>query len=195
MPDMILDGAGQGYRAKVSSSNRLQVDSVSDSVQHDISWRLGQAYQVIGTVTLTSGIVVVLHITNVSSTHGVVVTYIRHQILDQAGGTGFPNASNYYRIALGRKYVSGGSTVTPINLNQGSGNIAEVTAYDSGPTLDGTALEIDRYYTKAEGDMNLFNKEGSVVVAPNRTLELAYVGDHSSGTLYTRLSFLMKEIT
>ncbi len=39
----IEDGAGTGNKAKVNAFNRLEVESVSDSVQHDLSVRLGQA--------------------------------------------------------------------------------------------------------------------------------------------------------
>ena len=83
---------------------------------------------------------------------------------------------------------------TPVNVFAGSGNDAEVTAYQGAPTLAGTATEIDRWYTKAEGDMHAFNKEGAVIIGPNRTMELSYVGDQTNGILYTRLSFIMKEM-
>ena len=193
MPDMIVDGTGKGYRAKVSSSNKLEVIAISDSIQHEVSQSQGQAYQVIGIATLSSGRTVSLHVSNSSSTRSLVVTYVRHQIIDHSGGTTFPNASNYFSLALGRVYVSGGATVTPVNLNQGSGNNAEVVAYQTNPTLSGTVFEIDRWYTKAEGDMNAFIKEGSIVVQPNRTIELAYVGDQTGGIIYSRMSFLMEE--
>ncbi|KKM87174.1 hypothetical protein LCGC14_1271620 [marine sediment metagenome] len=189
---MIRDGTGKGYLVQVTSTNRLAVEAISKSLQHEISENKGQAYQVIGMATLASGTVISLHILNTSSTRNLVVTYIRHQIIDESGGTALPNASNYFRIAFNRTFSSGGSTVTPVNLNQGSGNEAEVTAYDTNPTLAGTAKEIDRWYTKAEADMNTFNKEGSIVIQPNHTMELAYIGDQTSGTLYTRLSFLME---
>lgn len=151
----------------------------------------GEAYQVLGTTTLSSGTVPILHIANNSAIKDVVVTYIRHQILDNSGGTDFPNVSNYFKIAFGRTYVSGGTEVDPVNLNTESGNEAEVTVYDSGPILTGTAREIDRWYTKEEGDMNVFNKEGSVVLGRNGTLELSYIGDQSAGIVYVRLSFIM----
>ncbi len=93
---------------------------------------------------------------------------------------------------MNRTRASGGSEVTPVNLNQATGNAANVTAYAGNPTLEGTALEIDRWYTKSEGDMHVFNKEGSVILQPNRTIEFSYVGDQTSGKFYARLSFLMK---
>ena len=193
MPDTIKDGSS-GNVAKVDSSNRLHTRSRSDSIQHAISDEQQEAYQCIGEADLAAGIVVVKHIKNTSSDKKMVITYIRHQIVIASGGTVFPNASNYFRIALNRTYVSGGSEATPVNVYVGSGNGAELTVYTGNPTLTGTALEIDRWYTKAEGDMSTFRKEGAVIIPPNRTLELSYVGNHSSGLIYCRLSFLMDEI-
>lgn len=194
MSEQILDGTGTGNKAKVGSDFRLHVQSKSESLQHLISQEDEQAYQCIGTATLASGIVVVLHLKNTSSDRNLTITYIRHQILDPSGGTSFPNASNYYKIALGRTYVSGGSTATPVNVFAGSGNTAEVTAYQGGPTLTGTAAEIDRWYTQNEGSMNVFSKEGAVIIPPNQTIEMAYIGDRTGGTVYARISFLMEQV-
>lgn len=194
MTDTIKDGGGSGRQAKVNKDNKLEVVSESESIQHSISDQKRQAYQCIGIATLAAATVVVLHIKNISSDKNLVLTYIRHQIIDNSGGTAFPNASNYFRIALNRTYSSGGSVTTPINVNAESGNAAEVTAFQAAPTLTGTANEIDRWYTKAEGDMNTFNKEGAVILRAGRTLELSYVGDQTGGTVYARISFLMQEI-
>ena len=193
MPETIRDGKGRGYLAEVDREQRLKVFSTNISIQNYISEFKDQAYQVIGTATLSSGTTVALHIKNTSSDKDMLITYLRHQVIDPAGGTALPNASNYYRLALGRTYSSGGSTATPVNCKGGSGNAAEVVAYQGGPTLAGTALELDRWYTKDEADMNNFNKEGAVILPPSTTLELSYVGDQTSGTLYTRLSFLMED--
>jgi len=188
----IEDGTGLGFSAKVTDENQLKVLSTSESVQHHISENKQQAYQVIGTATLAASTVVGLHVKNTSSDKILTVTYIRHQVLDPAGGTALPNASCYYRIAVGRTLTSGGATATAVNVFAGSGNTAEITATQTAPTLGGTAQEIDRWYTKAEGDMSTFNKEGALILPPGGTIELAYVGDHTSGLLYTRMSFLME---
>jgi hypothetical protein len=191
----IRDGAGNGYLAKVDKDQKLTVYSTSASQQHVVSESAQQAYQVIGTVTPLSGTAPILHIKNTSSTKSIVVTYIRHQVLDPSGGTALPNASCYFKVALGRTYSSGGTEVTPVNVFAGSGNTADVTAYSgaSAITLAGTASEIDRWYTKAEGDMSSFNKEGALIIPPSQTIECSYVSDHTSGTVYTRVSFLMEE--
>jgi hypothetical protein len=195
MTDIIEDGTGKGYKAKVDSKNRLRGYVVASSLQHVISEEDENAYQVIGTATLASGTVTVLHITNNDPDRKLTVTYLRHQVVGASGGTAFPNTSNYFSIRLGRTYSSGGSTAIAINVSSGSGNTAQITAYQGAPTLTGTANEIDRWYTKADGDMNTFNKEGSLIIPPNKTIEISYIGDHSSGTIYARLSFVMEETT
>lgn len=191
---ILLDGSGSGYAAKVDKFNKIWTYAESGSHQHFVSERDGQAYQVIGEANLAAATVVSLHVTNNSPTQRMVVTYIRHQIVDQSGGTAIPNASNYFRVALGRTYSSGGSAATPVNANEGSSNSADVTAYEGAPTLAGTAKEIDRWHTQAEGDMNRFNKEGAVIIEQGKSIELAYVGDQTSGIIYSRLSFFMEEI-
>jgi hypothetical protein len=191
MGNMILDGTGHGFKARVDGDHRLRTYSKSASIQHVVSEHEQEAYQVIGTATLSSGTVTVLHIKNISSDTNMVVTYLRHQVIEATGGTSFPNASNYFSVRLMRTYSSGGSTATPVNVFGGSGNTAEVTCYQNGPTLVGTAKEIDRWYTKADGDMNTFNKEGALLIPPNQTMEVSYVGDRTGGTVYARISFIM----
>lgn len=194
MPETIRDGQGTGKLAGVTSENRLKTVSKSESLQHLISKDYEQAYQVIGIATLANGTTTALHVKNTSGDKNLIATYIRHQILDPSGGTTLPNASNYFSMAIGRTYSSDGSAAMPVNVYAGSGNSAEVVVYQGAPTLVGTALEIDRWYTKTEGDMSPFNKEGALIIPPNKTFELRYIGDQTSGTIYTRLSFLMEII-
>lgn len=194
MSVQLLDGSGKGNRAKIDVDKRLWVDSRSAALQHEISYIDEEAFQVIGTATLASGTVVPLHITNDNQDKEVVITYIRHQIVDQASGTAFPNASCYFAIRYGTDYSSGGTTATPVNMHIGSSKVAGVTCYQTNPTLSGTAVEIDRWYTKAEGDMNTFNKEGALILKPGQSLDLAYIGDHTSGIVYTRLSFILRKL-
>ena len=187
----IQDGTGSGKWAKVDGDNRLSVYAKSASIQHVVSEHEQEAYQVIGTASLSSGTVTVLHIKNISQDKNMVVTYVRHQLVGASGGTSFPNTSNYFSVSLGRTYDSGGAVATPVNVFSGSGHTAEVTAYQDSPTLAGTASEIDRWYTKSDGDMNTFNKEGALIIPPNATMEINYVGDQTSGTIYARLSFII----
>ena len=189
-----IKSAFTGDSAKVNSNHQLEVNAVNRSIQHFAAVEKGQAYQIIGTATLASGTTAALHIKNTSTDKNLIVTYVRHQIIDAAGGTAFPNVSNYFRAAFGRTYSSGGSTATAINMNQSTGNEASITAFDSAPILSGTALEFDRWYTKEEAEMAVFIKEGAPTLGPNKTIELSYVGDHTSGIIYVRLSFIFLDL-
>ncbi len=192
MPDIIKSG-DSGYTAKVNKDHRLFVRAKVGMNQHVIAEETQQTYQVFGTATLSSGTVIPLHIQNTNADKSLVITHIRHQVLDQSGGTAFPNASNYFSVGMNRTYSSGGSTATPVNTYASSGNTALATVYQDNPTLAGTVSELDRWYTKAEGDMNVWEKWGSVILPPSGTIEFAYVGDQSSGTVFTRVSFYYEE--
>lgn len=189
---LIEDGKGTGIQAKVSHKHRLYVDAKCSSLQHIISEESEGAYQVIGTATAANATVVLLHMTNNDPVDNIVFSYARLQNITLAGGTAIPNAANYFSIRLGRTYDSGGAAVVPVNVHGGSSNIADVTAYQTNPALAGTALEIDRWYPTKDGDIEKYAKEGSVIIPAGQTIEVAYVGDHTSGTLYSRASFYME---
>lgn len=192
MPEMLRDGTGTSTLAKVGLDNRLNTRSLALSLQHIISDDNQRAFQAIGTATLASGTVTALHLKNEHTSFKMVVTYIRHQIIGASGGTSFPNVSNFFKLSLGRTYVSGGTSVSSVNVFGGSPNTSEVTIFNDSPTLAGTEREIDRWYTKADGDMNPLNKEGSLIIPPGETMELSYTGDHTSGIIYSRISFVME---
>jgi len=192
MSTPIKDGTGKGYAAKVDINNRLYVDSRSHTLQHDISHRHQRAFQVRGEATPVSGSATVLHINNGNTTQALVITYLRLQAVGLTGGTAVPDTGNYFDVNFGRTYTSGGSSVTPINAYQGSAKTAtDVTAYDSAPTVGGTALVLDRWYVSADGAMETFIKGGSVVVGPGQNMDITYTGDHTAGIVQARVSFLM----
>jgi hypothetical protein len=189
---IINDGTGGCHAAKVGPDGKLSVLSKNRSLQHAVSEEDQRAFQILTTTNLASGTVVAMHLKNTNEDKNVTFTYIRHQIVGATGGTAFPNVNNYFRVAADRTYDSGGVEITPVNVNIKSGITSGVTAFNGNPTLAGTAQEIDRWYTKANGDMNSFNKEGALILSPNQTIELSYVGDHSGGLIYTRVSFVVE---
>jgi len=188
---IITDATGFGFGAEVNDNNQLSTIAESHSLQHHVSHYQGQAYQVMGSADIASGTVVVLHITNNDSDRDLVLTYIRHQVVDY-GGT-MPAVTSYLQAGYGRTYSSGGAAVTPTNMNTRSSNTADVTVYDSAPTLAGTATYFDRWYTKAEGDMHAWNKEGTVIIGKGHSFELSYVGDSATGIVFARVSFVAQD--
>jgi hypothetical protein len=186
---MILEsGLGNGKLAGVDGDNRLLTASFNIPFQHLIAKDYQKTFQVWGEATLANGTVTPIHIKNNSSDRVYVVTYIRWQVVDQAGGTALPNASNYWQLGFGPTYVSGGTSVTPVNMSSGSNAISSLVAYQANPTLNGSLTVCDKHYAKAEADMNTYNKEGAMLLLPGSTMAAQYVGDHTSGTIYTRIS-------
>lgn len=190
---IINDGTGGCASVKVSPNHKLNVISESRSLQHAASEENKLAFQVLTTTNLASGTVVAMHLKNNNESKNMVFTYIRHQIIGASGGMDFPNESNYFLLAANRIYDSGGVEITPVNVFINSGITSGIIARNGNPTLIGTPLEIDRWYTKADGDMNTFNKEGALILGPGQTIEMSYVGDRTGGILYTRASFIIEE--
>lgn len=187
----IESGTGNGKYAGVNINNRLQVNSVSIPQQHASSKDRNKAFQVWGETTLAAGTVTPLHITNTSTEDTCTVTYIRFQVVDPAGGTAFPSAANYIQIGYGQNHASGGTAVTPVNMAIGSTVTSSVTAHNANPTLSGTLTVFDKEYVKSEGDVERFGKEGALILLPGESMTVQMVGDHTSGTVYSRISFFM----
>ena len=188
----IKDGTGTGNLAKVDVDKRLAVVSTIETEAHFISEEKGQAYATVGTATPASATVVALHVKNTASDKNMTIARIAMQIIDPANGTALPNASNYFRIALDRTLTSGGATVTATNINASSGNAAEATITQSAPTLGGTADEFERWYPKAEADIFVVFFDDAVILGPTNTLEIAFVGDHTAGTIYASILFFLE---
>jgi hypothetical protein len=186
------DGTGTGNKARVTSEKRLSTEAVASPIQHHISHNSEGAYQVSGEATLAAATVSILHIENTSTDNDMIVSYIRLQIVGQTGGTAIPNTSNYFRVSTGRTYASGGALKAPTNVHFGSPKTSEVSVYSSGATLAGTAIEIDRWYPTSDGDRITYTKEGSIIIPRGQTLEMSYIGDHTGGLAYARVSFFMQ---
>jgi len=195
MSGVTIRNPGSGRQAFVSKDGQLLTQSQTLSLQHWISRYRGQTYQVLFTdAGIQSGTNNVGFIRNTSPTLSLVMTYVRLQAVDLAGGTAPPAADNYWSIAYGNTYESGGSLKTAVNSNRRSGNAASVVAYDTNPTLAGTAVEFDRYYVDGESQVS-FNKEGAVILGTDDTLTFRLITDNTSGLGYARLTFLMMDLT
>ena len=187
----IESGTGNGRYAGVSTGNRLEVNSVSIPLQHEASKERNKSFQVWGEATLAAGTVTPLHMTNASTTDTCTVTYIRLQTIDPAGGTALPSAVNYYQLGTGQAHSSGGTAKTPINMAVGSTVTSGVVAHAANPTLTNTLNVFDKEYVKAEAEVSRYGKEGALVILPGESMTVQFVGNHTSGTVYSRVSFFM----
>ena len=185
---IIESGTGNGRLASVDIENRLSVASFNLPFQNVLAKDYQKTFQVWGTADLASGTVTPLHIKNNSSDKVLVLTYLRWQIIDNAGGTAIPNASNYMTFGYGPTYVSGGTASVPTNMSSGSSVLSNMLAYGSNPTLNGATTVFDRHYPQTEGEMHTYAKDGSAQILAGNTFVAQYVGDHTSGTVYVRAS-------
>ena len=186
---IIESGSGNGKIATVDSDNRLSVVSFGLPFQHLIAKDYNKTFQVLGEANLASGTVTPVHIKNNTSDKVLVLTYLRWQVIDPAGGTGLPSAANYMELGFGPTYSSGGTAVTPVNMSSGSSVISGAVAYEGNPTLSGSLTVADRWYPLAEGEMFSYNKEGATIILPGATFAMQFTGDHTSGKVIARVSF------
>ena len=191
----IDSGIGNGFIAGVDKNNRLLVNSVSVALQHSASKLRSKSFQVFGEATLASGTVTPLLITNNSTTETMTVTYVRVQIVDQAGGTALPSAANYFNMGGDLSYGSGGTPKTPVNMSVGSSILSGTTVYQGNPVVSNAVSDMDRYYPTVDGDSQSYSKDGALVVNPGESYAIQFVGDHISGTAYARVSYFMSALS
>lgn len=189
--EVILKNNLNGNTVGVSNNNQLQVVAESKSLQHYISLEEQNTYQVIGTVTIANATTTVLHLKNDDPDKYMVISYIRAQTIDAASGTALPSAATYFDLGYGRTVASGGASVTPVNTNALSGKVASITATANGPTMAGSFTELDRWYCDADAGSVEYNKEGSLILGLDNTFEVRLTSDHTSGTAYVRVTFMM----
>ena len=194
MSIQIQDGKGRGFSAGVTPDNQLTVQSENHPHQHHESAVNGQVYQAsyIMTGLSASATTNVLHIKNNSSVRSLCVTFIR--LSNILAGT-LPAAAANFEIGFGQTYTSGGTLVTPVQVNRGSGNVADATVYGNNPTLGGTFERLDYHTIKASGDDHVYNKEGSVILSQNKTMTIRVNTDTgNTGQAYARVTFMMIDV-
>ena len=105
-----------------------------------------------------------------------------------------PAIAQSFGIGFGRTYSSGGTLTVPVNMNTGSGNVAPVTCYGNSPTMAGTNVEFEKVWNKAEAEVYAYNKGGSILLAPNKTIEFYYIGTATAGRALCLASFYLEPV-
>lgn len=189
---MTIRNTFDGTGANVTKGNQLQTHSESLPQQHYISHNFGRTFQAFGhSGTLEAGIITCLHVKNDDPDRDMVVTFFRAQIIGASGGS-FDALTDYLEFGFGRTVDSGGTAMIPANMNRSSGVAASVTATENAPTMAGTFVPIgDLWHPAASGETALYNKNGSVILGLNDTLEIRYVGTHTAGEIHCRITFMM----
>jgi hypothetical protein len=184
----IEDGKGTGSKMGVNTDNQGLVQAEIHELNHYVSVNRGQVYQTLGEITtIAAATETVLHMRNDSSSKLFVVSFIRLQIAGEANGTALSAVQTYFELGFGRTYASGGVAQVPVNMNQTSGNVAALTAYDESPVLAGTFVQFDKWYAATDA-MLVYSKQGSVILGLNDTLEIRLVTDHTAGNALVRVT-------
>lgn len=170
------------YQAKVRSENH--------ELQHHIAWSTGLSFQAQAVDTgITAKTQTLLHLRNTSSTHLLVVSFIRVQAITNTGSK--PVVGEYFQLGFDETVASGGTAITPRNTNNAdkSGETADVTATGIDPTMAGTFSEIDRWYNVGNAEQS-WNKQGSIILGKNRTFSVRFVSA-GTGEAKARATFMM----
>jgi len=184
MPDIIQDGTGQGYLARVDSTNRLSTKTISTAGQNFYSRRNQDAYQVSTQVNIDTSNQPILFLENISSDKHLVITYIRMM----SAGAAASNETAYFTINVGGTYSSGGAAISPVNMFVGTAKLADTIAYSgSTPLVLSGFTEIDRSHQANE--MVTYNKEGSLVLDTKQAISINHIGSTVAGVAYARISF------
>lgn len=161
MPESIRDGRGKGYLAEVTSDNRLKISSVSRSKEHNANIEFGDAYIMYFEVTVTNNDSVFLYMQN-NSDKDIVVEGGAINCDTACGLTGKFNP-------IGTR--SGGSTLTPANLNAGSNNVADGT-FEAGGDITGLSngIGIGTLWFPGVAASAAWNFEADLVIPKNKIL-------------------------
>jgi len=188
----IEDGKGSGRTAAVTSINQLEVVSESHELQHHYSRHNGTVFQAISTDTgITAKTQTLLHLKNTDADRICVVTFIRMQAITDTASK--PVVGEYFEVGFGRTVGSGGTATTPVVMNRSSAKVASVTATGVDPTMAGTFVLCDKIYNKASGEEIVFNKQGSMILGLNDTVEVRLVSG-GAGEAKCRITFMMIDI-
>ena len=160
---IINGGTGNGYAVGVNEENSLKVSAITTTVEHHMNHHDGLAYNLIFSATPTAT--------------GDCFVYIKNTDDADMSFEGIDlwnTASEYIDIKLNDSgTATGGTAITPINSNAGSGNEADGT-FEAGANITGLSggKTAYRIYHKGSTGMVHYNFEQDIILPKNKTLTL-----------------------
>ena len=170
---LIEDGTGSGKTAGVNVENRLKTVAVTSSSEHHINHEEGMSFSFITQQTPSyddpsnsSGDICFAYIKNTDT-----IDLCLEEIDIRLGGTG---QSEIIKV-LGNTDGSpvGGNTITPANLNLGSGKEAD-GIFQAGSEITGLSggTELHRIYIGSSNTSETFNFGQDIIVPKNNIITL-----------------------
>ena len=127
----IEDGQGSGKLVAVDARNRIRTLATTENQISYISERTAQSYTIYGkrdfTAAQTDQDILHIQYTGETSLHISTVVFATNSTRAKV------------ECFVGSSYTAGGTAVTPINLNQGSGNTLSATCYNGITPLTASA--------------------------------------------------------
>jgi hypothetical protein len=158
---MILDGTGNGIRAKVSQEKRLFV-SGEDFTGSLIATLSGFTFSFAsGAITLTSANTSALLYVKNNYDIGLIIESVRFQAFDSTGGAGGIPTWTLLKNPTAGTIISGGTAASPSNANFGSNNTVDVTLMRGaeGLTFTDGVVHANIFGDKIPGRVTIENAE------------------------------------
>lgn len=159
----ITDATGSSRGTGVNTENRLMSSCVSASLEHYINHKEGQAYSLLVSQTPTGANDCFLYIKNNSDTDMVVEELNIYAATDEIIEIKVNDSGT----------TSGGTAATPVNLNAGSGNLADCTC-ETGNDITGLSggSTVERLRVNASTQHENFNMPQDLIIPLNSTLTI-----------------------
>ena len=186
MTDFIQDGTGTGYRAKVTSENRLTVDSVETTAE-SLAATTGDSFNVSNDIIdITSDAETALIYMNNTNSEDWVVTRVYFHFGGSTGGVGSGEFTMTTNATTGT-LISGGAAVTPVNANLGSAKllVGEFLQGANGSTIT-SGVEFLRTIIPNFASRNIIPFD-SVVIPPGASLALRFTPPAGNTSLKVQL--------
>ena len=183
----IHDGEGSGNTVGITERHRMKVVSISATPEHYINHQQGQAYNLLFQITpnpddpssYNDEGICCLYIKN-TSTLDLVIEEFDYRL----GGESQVEILEF--LANDGETPIGGSSITPINLNLGSGNIASGT-FLAGSNITGMEQgdPMIRLYIESSHTTRTYNFAQDLIIPRNNTLTIwaKYGGNEIDGTI------------
>jgi len=156
----IESGSGNGKVLEINDQNRLLANCVVASPEHHANIVEGDSYSVNFSATPTGPGDCFLYMKNEDD---------RDMVLEGVGL--YLAATEYFEVYIGQVGAPvGGTTITPTNLNAGSGNTADGT-FENGNDITGMSggSLAYRYYHLSANETTYHNFEQDIVIPKNYT--------------------------
>ena len=171
---IIENGGNTGHKLVVTSEGRAKAACVSASIEHHSNHTHGLAYNAVFAVNPDGA--------------GDCFFYLKNNAEDDLCVEGFWITTSdaeeiYVNIGdTGTAVKTNGADITPVNLNAGSGNTADVTCYSniSDGAVDITGLTagrtVNKYWLTAASDTQFFNFESDLIIPKNYSYSMYALG-------------------